>query len=169
MRLISLRARLQCTQGRLNIKLELLQGVPSSGADGQASSISGGKQKQDIERSVVFATNNTAVHEVFDRSIKSWDSMYKSKAYVHVFEQDGISVQDLMESRNIVQYISDAYTEFARWEDKFFEEMSGGPKPVIRERAIDNDEQRNIAQELKELWHGEMYIKVDPSRAGGQL
>ena len=69
----------------------------------QASSISGGKQKQDIERSVVFATNNTAVHEawelaafktskaalaqVFDRSIKSWDSMYKSKAYVHVFEQ----------------------------------------------------------------------------------
>lgn len=134
-----------------------------------ASSISGAKQKQDIPRSVVFATNNTAVHEVFDRSIKSWDCMYKSKAYVHVFEQDGISVQDLMESRNIVQYISDAYTEFARWEDKFFEEMSGGPKPVIRERAIDNDEQRNIAQELKELWHGEMYIKVDPSRAGGQL
>ena len=138
-----------------------------------------------------------------------------------------IPAQDLMESRNIVQYISDAcrfssivtpsepsllrkhshderYTEFARWEDKFFEasarmesdgravevyghlpvcglppaskEMSGGPKPVIRERArisvqscfcrpparrfprvcilkaIDNDEQRNIAQELKRMF-----------------
>ncbi|CAE7620544.1 unnamed protein product [Symbiodinium pilosum] len=134
-----------------------------------ASNISGAKQKSQEQRNVVFTTNNTAVHEVFDRSIKAWDNTYKSRAFVHVFEQDGISVQDLMESRNIVQYISDAYCEFGRWEDKFFEDISGGGKPVVKERAIDNDEQRNIAQELKELWQGEMYIKVDPlGRGAGQ-
>jgi len=70
-----------------------------------------------------------------------------------------------MESRNIVQYISDAYCEFARWEDTFFED-GGGDKPVIRERAIDNDEQRQIARELQELRDGEMYIQVDPLRRG---
>jgi hypothetical protein len=32
--------------------------------------------------SVVFTSNNTAVHEVFDRCIKVWDSVYKSRAYV---------------------------------------------------------------------------------------
>eukprot|EP00930_Biecheleria_cincta_P077372 TRINITY_DN64653_c0_g1_i1.p1 TRINITY_DN64653_c0_g1~~TRINITY_DN64653_c0_g1_i1.p1 ORF type:complete len:524 (-),score=84.47 TRINITY_DN64653_c0_g1_i1:144-1715(-) len=110
--------------------------------------------------SVVFTSNNTAVHEVFDRAIKSWDTIYKSKSYLHVFEQDGISTQDLMESRNIVQYISDEYCEFARWEDKFFEDMSGlpGNRPVIRDRAVENDEQLKIAQELQELMDGRMYI-----------
>lgn len=110
--------------------------------------------------SVVFTSNNTAVHEVFDRAIKSWDVIYKSKSYLHVFEQDGISTQDMMESRNIVQYISDEYCEFARWEDKFFEDMSGlpGNRPVIRDRAVENEEQLKIAQELQELMKGEMYI-----------
>lgn len=110
--------------------------------------------------SVVFTSNNTAVHEVFDRAIKSWDQIYKSKSYLHVFEQDGISTQDMMESRNIVQYISDEYCEFARWEDKFFEDMSGlpGNRPVIRDRAVENDEQMKIAQELQELMDGRMFI-----------
>ncbi|CAJ1345919.1 unnamed protein product [Effrenium voratum] len=132
-----------------------------------ASNICNAKDKNKDRESVVFTSNNTAVHEVFDRGIKAWDSVYKSRAYVHVYEQDGISVQDLMESRNIVQYISDAYCEFARWEDKFFEDVGGGPgsKPVIRDKAVENDEQLTIAQELKELWKGEMYIKqVDALR-----
>ena len=47
----------------------------------------------------------------------SKDSVYKSRAYVHVFEQDGISVQDLVESRNIVNYISDAYKDWVDWRD----------------------------------------------------
>ncbi len=50
--------------------------------------------------------------------------------------------------------------EFARWEDKFFEVDSGGyGKPVIRDKAVENDEQLAIATELKELMDGEMYIK----------
>ena len=116
--------------------------------------------------SVVFTSNNTAVHEVFDRSIEVWDRLYRSRAYVHVYEQDGISVHDLVESRNIVNYISDAYKEFARWEDKFFEHDGGGgySKPVIRDRAVENEEQLKIAQELKELWEGEMYIKQMDAR-----
>lgn len=121
-----------------------------------------GKEK-DIQKDsrVVFTSNNTSVHEVFDRCIKVWDSLYRSRAYVHVYEQDGISVHDLVESRNIVNYISDAYKEFARWEDKFFEQDGGGGynKPVIRDRAVENDEQLTIAEELKKLWEGEMYIE----------
>lgn len=65
-----------------------------------------------------------------------------------------------------MNYISDAYKEFARWEDKFFEVDSGGyGKPVIRDKAVENDEQLAIATELKELMDGEMYIKqVDSGR-----
>eukprot|EP00435_Cladocopium_sp_Y103_P016967 s907_g4.t1 len=55
--------------------------------------------RDERDASVVFTSNNTAVHEVFDRCIKVWDSVYKSRAYVHVFEQDGIAVHDLVESR----------------------------------------------------------------------
>ena len=39
------------------------------------------------------------MHEVFDRTITAWDKMYKSRSFLHVFEQDGISTQDMMESR----------------------------------------------------------------------
>ena len=71
--------------------------------------------------SVTFVSNTTAIHEVFDRIINTWDAMYKSRSHLHVFEQDGISTQDMMESRNILRYISDQYQEFARWEDKLFD------------------------------------------------
>jgi len=113
-----------------------------------------------MDDSVVFTSNNTAVHEVFDRIIKDWDTIYKSKSYVHVFEQDGISTQDMLESRNLVQYISDEYCEFARWDDKFFEEVGGmpGARPVIRDRAIESADHQKIAEELQELHEGKMFI-----------
>ena len=75
--------------------------------------------------SVTFVSNTTSMHEVFDRIIGSWDNMYKARSYLHVFEQDGISTQDMMESRNILRYVSDQYQEFARWEDKFFDGNTG--------------------------------------------
>lgn len=120
----------------------------------------------EMGESVVFTSNNTAVHEVFDRVIKTWDRLYRSKSFLHVYEQDGISTQDLMESRNILQYISDEYCEFARWEDKFFEDNVSmpGQRPVIRDRAIDNEEQQRIAQELQELMDGDMFITQVPGR-----
>lgn len=34
---------------------------------------------------------------------------------VHVFEQDGISVHDLVESRHVVHYISDQYKKLGLW------------------------------------------------------
>jgi len=109
---------------------------------------------------VSFVSNNTAVHEVFDRVTENWDRMYRARSYLHVFEQDGISAQDMMESRNILQYISDEYCEFARWEDKFFEDQPGaGGMPIIKETAVENDEQRGICQELRELQDGTMFIK----------
>jgi len=61
------------------------------------------------------------VHEVFDRVIKNWDDQFNTKAYLHVYEQDGISASDMLESRSVMQDISDQYCEFARWEDKFFD------------------------------------------------
>jgi tubulin beta len=112
---------------------------------------------------VSFVSNNTSVYEVFDRTISNWDKMYRSSSYLHVFEQDGISAQDMMESRNILQYISDEYCEFARWEDKFFEDSGGmlpGSKPTIKDSAVENDEQRGICLELAELQDGSMYIKA---------
>jgi len=116
---------------------------------------------------VTFVSNNTAVHEVFDRVIDNWDRMYRAKSYLHVFEQDGISAQDMMESRNILQYISDEYCEFARWEDQFFEDGSGGGggKKIINDAAVENDEQQRICQELQELDDGTMYIKSAGGRA----
>lgn len=119
---------------------------------------------EDTTASVTFVSNNTAVHEVFDRIIQNWDNMYKPKSYLHIFEQDGISTQDMMESRNIVQYISDEYCEFARWEDKFFEE-GGQTEPTtgrkkIKESAVENDEQRKICEELQMLDEGDMYISA---------
>lgn len=117
-------------------------------------------EHNEIRDSVVLTTNNTAVHEVFDRIMLSWDMLYKSQAYLHKYESDGISRQDMMESRNIVQYISEQYKEYAGWEDGFFErdiKMPDG-KPVINEKAAKNDDQYKIAEELALYGDGRMYI-----------
>merc|ERR1712164_203020 len=66
---------------------------------------------------VNFVTNSTAVHEAIDRVIDNWDKMYRASSYLHVFEQDGISRQDMSESRNVLQYISDEYCNWGRQED----------------------------------------------------
>jgi len=95
---------------------------------------------------VTFVSNNTAVHEIFDRVIIAWDMMHRQKSYLHVFEQDGISSNDMMESRNILRYVSDQYKEFAKWEDKLIIE-----KDEINEKAVLNEDQRNAAMEIKEL------------------
>lgn len=66
--------------------------------------------------------------------------------------------------------ITQAPQEFARWEDKFFEQDKGGGygKPVIKDKAVENEEQGNIATELRELMSGEMYIKqVDANHVRG--
>mmetsp|Transcript_9241 Transcript_9241/g.20642 ORF Transcript_9241/g.20642 Transcript_9241/m.20642 type:complete len:511 (+) Transcript_9241:60-1592(+) len=103
---------------------------------------------------VCMTSNNTAVHEVFDRIMHSWDSLHKPKAYLHVFEQDGISVENMMESRNILEYISEQYREFAKWPDNILkEESSTGPegRPAVNDPAITNEEQGRIAHELADL------------------
>ena len=103
---------------------------------------------------MTFISNNTAVHEVFDRCIESWDQMYKSRSYLHVFDHDGIHPQDMMESRQLLQYVSDQYKEYATWEDKFFEEgridQESGKK-VPNKRAIQNEEQLLLLEELRDL------------------
>lgn len=110
---------------------------------------------------MVFTSNSTAVHEVFDRCLDVWDSVYKSRAYVHIYEQDGIAVHDLMESRNIVKYISEQYKEFATWPDKLYEDA--GTKNVGDDREVENpalmgQEEKLIVDELRALKKGEMYI-----------
>lgn len=102
-------------------------------------------------------SNNTAVHEVFDRVGATWDKFYHHKAYIHVYEQEGISSQDMMESRQALQYVSDQYCEMAQWDDKILTEMQGGL--MIQDSAVRSDEHQRIAQELKELGAGDMYIK----------
>lgn len=108
--------------------------------------------QQEDSNSVTFITNNTAVHEVFDRVCATWDKFYEHKAYVHVYEQEGISQQDMMESRNYLQYISDQYCEMAQWDDNMLKEMSG--RWMIKESAIRTDEQQKIAEELADLGNG---------------
>lgn len=110
------------------------------------------------EPSVTFTTNNTAVHEVFDRIILSWDKFFEKRAYLHVYEADGISAQDMTESRNILQYISDQYCEIAQREDKLLQTSPGGPA-LIKDAACKTDEQVQIAQELKELGDGRMFVQ----------
>mmetsp|Transcript_51033 Transcript_51033/g.114880 ORF Transcript_51033/g.114880 Transcript_51033/m.114880 type:complete len:511 (+) Transcript_51033:132-1664(+) len=100
---------------------------------------------------VCLTSNNTAVHEVFDRIMHAWDSLHKPKAYLHVFEQDGISVENMMESRNILEYISEQYCEFAKWEDNIIKEAEGEARPAVHDPAITNEEQGRIAHELAEL------------------
>mmetsp|Transcript_18685 Transcript_18685/g.45010 ORF Transcript_18685/g.45010 Transcript_18685/m.45010 type:complete len:516 (+) Transcript_18685:14-1561(+) len=105
--------------------------------------------------SVAFTSNSTAIHEVFDRLIKMWEDMYKSKSFLHVFEQDGISTSDMVESRNVLQYVSDQYKELAKWPDKFFEEKAG-PRSIApgEDRS---DEEMKIIEELLHL--DDTYIK----------
>lgn len=117
---------------------------------------------------VTYVTNSTAAHEIFDRIVSSWDMMYKPKSYLHIFEQDGISAQDMLESRNILQYISDEYIEFARWEDKILDTRSASTPwalPTIHDKAIENDEHQRIAEELQALRDGDMDI-VDARMPG---
>eukprot|EP00929_Paragymnodinium_shiwhaense_P078548 TRINITY_DN40734_c0_g1_i1.p1 TRINITY_DN40734_c0_g1~~TRINITY_DN40734_c0_g1_i1.p1 ORF type:complete len:530 (-),score=86.26 TRINITY_DN40734_c0_g1_i1:76-1665(-) len=132
-------------------------------------STGGGEEHHGAGKSVTFISNNTAVHEVFDRVGATWDKFYDHKAYIHVYEQEGISQQDMMESRNCLQYISDQYCEMAQWDDQILKEMGGGW--MIRESAIRTDEQQRIAQELKELGNGragsDMVIKSAPRGPGG--
>lgn len=109
---------------------------------------------------VTFVSNNTAIHDVFRRVINKWDDMYGSKSYLTHFEQDGISTQDMMESRNILLYISEQYRSFASLEDKFFEDKYEGNKRVIKDSACLNDEQTALAQELQEL--DDCYISSVP-------
>lgn len=123
----------------------------------------------EIGESVCFSSNNTAVHEVFDRVIAEWDDMFNPKAYLHVFEKEGVSAQDMMESRNMLQYISEQYAEYSRWEDKFFEEgVTADGKPVINDRAIDYEDQRKMLEEMQDLADGTMYLsQVSGGRGTG--
>lgn len=113
--------------------------------------------------SVVFVSNSTAVHEVFDLCSRNWDLMFKKKAYLHHYEENGIAKQDLEESRNMLQYISDSYCEYARWEDSLFEKKADetGPneRATINEKACENSEHKKIAQELQNIADGKMYIE----------
>jgi len=103
--------------------------------------------------SVTFVSNNTAVYEVFDRCIRSWDQMYRSKSYLHVFEQDGIHPQDMMESRQLLQYVSDQYKAYASWADKFSEEgkFDAQGRELPNKKAVQNEEQALLIEEMRDL------------------
>lgn len=105
---------------------------------------------------VTFVTNSTAVHEVVDRVVENWEKMYRAQSYLHVFEQDGISRQDMAESRNVLQYISDEYCDYARREDFFDTDKKG----IIND--IDGDPE--ILNEIRDLGDGYMCIKSDDKR-----
>eukprot|EP00747_Dinoflagellata_sp_TGD_P017232 gnl/TRDRNA2_/TRDRNA2_125683_c0_seq1.p1 gnl/TRDRNA2_/TRDRNA2_125683_c0~~gnl/TRDRNA2_/TRDRNA2_125683_c0_seq1.p1 ORF type:complete len:127 (-),score=27.42 gnl/TRDRNA2_/TRDRNA2_125683_c0_seq1:471-800(-) len=104
-----------------------------------------------------MVSNNTAVHEVFDSIGASWDSLFEKKQYLNVFEQDGISCDDMMESREILRSVSAEYIEFASWESSLFRTDAAGA--IINDRAIENDEQQAIAEELLALGDGTMLIE----------
>jgi len=122
---------------------------------------------KEVGESVCFTSNNTAVSKVFERLLRNWDKMFHHKSHVHVYEMEGISRELMMESRNVIQYIMDQYLEFARWDDKLFEDNPGvGGRPMIKESAIENDEQQKIATQLQELRDGDMYISGVDIRGG---
>jgi tubulin beta len=109
-----------------------------------------------------FISNSTACHEVFDRVIDNWDRMYRSRSYLHVFEQDGISAQDMTESRNVLQYISDEYCDMARWENFFISDGKGGDQIINDANASGGDAE--LLNELRDLKDGQMYISAANDR-----
>ncbi|KAF4667055.1 hypothetical protein FOL47_003781 [Perkinsus chesapeaki] len=106
--------------------------------------------------SATMVFNNTSFYEVMDRLGACWDSMYKAKSHLYVYQQDGMSTEDMLESRNVLQYISDQYREFASYEDKFFEERGDN---VINQQAVKSDEHQQIMEELASLT--EAYIRTE--------
>ncbi|EER20448.1 beta-tubulin, putative [Perkinsus marinus ATCC 50983] len=106
--------------------------------------------------SATMVSNNTSMYEVMDRLGACWDSMYKAKSHLYVYQQDGLSTDDMLESRNVLQYISDQYCEFANYEDKFFGERGSHS---INQQAIKSDEHQQIMEELVSLT--ETYIRTE--------
>ena len=106
----------------------------------------------EIGNCVTYASNNTAIHEVFDRIGSDWDKMFAVKSHLHVYEKDGIHANDMLEARNVVRYLSDQYRDYARWEDKLLDNKIGADgRRLINEAAAVNDEQRKVLEELTKL------------------
>merc|ERR1712232_869481 len=116
----------------------------------------------DLGECVTFVSNSTCVHEVFDRIVDNWDKMRRSRSYLHVFEQDGISTQDMTESRNVLQYISDEYCGYATRPDFFVKDGSGAL--IVNEDAGSGQAEIDILNEMKELGDGELFITADTDR-----
>lgn len=110
----------------------------------------------DVGDSVTFTSNSTSVSKVFERCLRNWDKMFKSKSHVHTFEAEGVSMDQMKESRTVLEYIIEQYAEFARWDDKLVD------PPGTMGRSTDfsgrNDEEQRICKELVELGDGEMWI-----------
>jgi len=113
--------------------------------------------------SVVYVANNTAVAEVVDHTARNWDKLFSKGSYLHVFQKEGISKEDMQESRGILQYVKELYGELARREDKILDDSGG--RLQINDRAIDNADHENIAQELKELMTEDMCIQMEKGRS----
>ena len=103
----------------------------------------------DLGNCVTYASNNTAIHEVFDRLGSDWDKMFQVKSHLHVYEKDGLHQNDLLEARNVLRYLGDQYKDYSRWEDKLLENKVG-PEGFrkVNDNAAGNDEQTKLLDEL---------------------
>lgn len=110
--------------------------------------------------SVVYVANNTAVTEVLENIGKNWDKMMSSKSYLHVFQNEGISEEDMRESRGILKYLKEFYNGWAQKEDKMIDNKTF----QINDVALDTDDHEAIARELKELMQEDMYLEMTKSR-----
>ena len=97
--------------------------------------------------SLTAISNSTSIHTFFDRVLLSWDKQFKAKSHLYLYEDNGIHAEEMLEARNLVQYVSDQYREYSQWPDKIVN-MTHGREMTINETAIRNDEQRAIANEL---------------------
>jgi len=115
------------------------------------------KPHSKLGNSATYVSNNTAIHEVFDRIGRDWDKMYHNKSHLHVFEQDGLHTDDMLGARNVVRYLSDQYKDYARWEDTLLENKVGedGFKAKNQKSAL-NDEQDQLLEELRRLQNFEI-------------
>merc|ERR1712137_323386 len=85
---------------------------------------------RDLKMSVTFVGNNTAIQELFKRVSKQFQAMFKRKAFMHWYTNEGM---DEMEFTEAESNMNDLVSEYQQYQDatvddeaELEEEMEGG-------------------------------------------
>jgi hypothetical protein len=97
--------------------------------------------------SLTTFSNNTGIHQFHDTILSAWDKQFKARSHVYIYEENGIHPDEMLEARNLVQYVSDQYKEYSKWEDKILVKP-GNSGWTVNDTSLLSADQRSIANEL---------------------